>query len=91
MCRDFKVTNGLAPFSTKLKGFDIEVCLHAKILHIEKYPSGIIKGYKVLVIYEVEKYLLGYNPSSSEEKFFEGDKGHNYFEVAAKALGLIEF
>jgi len=82
--------NGLVSFSEKLNGFNMEVVLHAKILGIEKYKSGIPAGYKALIIFEVERYLKGENPTSSIVKIYTTDSAPDVFELAVQLIPEIE-
>ena len=45
------------------------VTLYCKPLSVEKDSNGVIKGYNIIKVFEVESYLFGDSPNSSIEKF----------------------
>lgn len=47
-----------------------QITLYCKPLNILRYETGLIKGYEVLVVFEVEEYSLGNNPASSRIEIF---------------------
>lgn len=51
-------------------GFMYEVSVYYKLIGVKRFDTGLISGYEVLQIFEVESYLKGENPVSSKLKTF---------------------
>lgn len=81
----------LLPYTinVKFKNLGIKkIVLYCKPLAVVRNDFGGIKEYRVLKVYEVEKFLSGENPSSSEEYTFSVTSAPNEIAVYFKTLEL---
>lgn len=69
------------PYTFEYKGTIETVDLYFKPLEVKRFDSGIIESYKVLIVYEIEKYLNNENPVSSEVKVFQSQSAPDMIKL----------